>query len=51
MQRYRQEKEKTSNVFHEIKLEIGMQYTMEPGITHWIVGGPEGCVVSEFSTL
>ncbi len=43
-------KEDTFHVFHEIKLEIGMQYTMEPGITHWIVGGPEGCVVSEFST-
>ncbi|MEA4854128.1 MAG: D-lyxose/D-mannose family sugar isomerase [Christensenella sp.] len=43
-------KEGTFTVFHEIILKKGDQYTMQPNITHWIVGGPEGCVVSEFAT-
>ena len=43
-------KENTFTVFHEIVLNRGDQYTLEPGIKHWICGGPEGCVVSEFAT-
>ncbi len=37
-------------VFHEIILHPGEQYTLYPGTKHWFQGGPEGCIVSEFST-
>jgi len=37
-------------VFHEIVLREGEQYTIYPGTKHWFQGGPEGAVVSEFST-
>jgi D-lyxose ketol-isomerase len=43
-------KEDTFTVYHEIVLNKGDQYTLEPGIKHWLCGGPEGCVVSEFAT-
>lgn len=44
------DKKETFTVFHEIVLEKGDQYTIEPNTWHWICGGPEGCVVSEFAT-
>ncbi len=34
----------------EITLGPGEQYTIEPDTLHWFQGGPEGAVVSEFST-
>jgi len=37
-------------VFHEIILNPGEQYTLPPNTLHWFQGGPEGAVVSEFST-
>ena len=37
-------------VFHEIVLKPGEQYTLAPDTKHWFQGGPEGAVVSEFST-
>ncbi len=37
-------------VWHEIVLGPGEQYTLLPDIWHWFQGGPEGAVVSEFST-
>lgn len=37
-------------VRHEIKLEKGQQYTIGPNTWHWFQAGPEGAVVSEFST-
>lgn len=37
-------------VFHEIVLQPGEQYTIKPGTKHWFQGGPEGAVVSEFSS-
>ena len=37
-------------VFHEIKLSPGDQYTLKPNSLHWFQGGPDGAVVSEFST-
>ena len=37
-------------VFHEITLTPGMQYTLYPNTKHWFKAGPEGAVVSEFST-
>ena len=45
-----QGKEDTFTVFHEIVLRRGEQYTLEPDTLHWFCGGPEGLVVSEFST-
>lgn len=34
----------------EIRLRPGEQYTLSPGTKHWFKAGPEGAVVSEFST-
>lgn len=36
--------------WHEIVLRPGEQYTLQPSTWHWFQGGPEGAVVSEFST-
>ena len=38
------------DVFHEIALEPGMQYTILPDTWHWFTAGDEGAVISEFST-
>ena len=35
---------------HEVELRPGMQHTIAPGTLHWFQAGPEGAVVSEFST-
>lgn len=35
---------------HEIILKPGEQYTLQPNTLHWFQAGPEGAVVSEFST-
>lgn len=37
-------------VRHEIMLEPGQQYTIEPNIKHWFQAGEEGAVISEFSS-
>ncbi len=37
-------------VFHEVKLEPGMQHTIPPGTLHWFRAGEEGAVVSCFSS-
>ncbi len=37
-------------VFHEIKLTPGQQYTIMPNTKHWFKAGPEGAVISEFSS-
>lgn len=37
-------------VWHEIVLKAGEQYTIYPETWHWFQAGPEGAVVSEFST-
>lgn len=37
-------------VWHEIVLHPGDQYTIYPETWHWFQGGPDGAVVSEFST-
>ena len=37
-------------VFHEIILKPGQQYTLSPNSKHWFQAGPEGAVISEFST-
>ncbi|MBE6729387.1 MAG: D-lyxose/D-mannose family sugar isomerase [Ruminococcaceae bacterium] len=38
------------SVFHEIVLKPGEQYTLEPETWHWFQAGPNGAVISEFST-
>jgi D-lyxose ketol-isomerase len=37
-------------VMHEIVLRPGEQYTLNPETPHWFQAGPEGAIVSEFST-
>lgn len=37
-------------VFHEIVLKPGEQYTIPPNTLHWFQAGPQGAVVSEFSS-
>lgn len=37
-------------VWREITLRPGEQYTLKPDTLHWFQAGPEGAVVSEFST-
>ena len=43
-------RERTYTVWHEVVLKPGDQYTLAPDTLHWFQGGPEGAVVSEFST-
>lgn len=38
-------------VFHEIVLKPGDQYTIPPDTRHWFQSGPEGAVVTEFSSV
>lgn len=44
------DREKAYTVWHEIILNPGEQYTLYPDTKHWFQAGPEGAVVSEFST-
>jgi D-lyxose ketol-isomerase len=37
-------------VWHEVPLKPGQQYTLFPDTLHWFQAGPEGAIVSEFST-
>lgn len=37
-------------VWHEVVLNPGDQYTLKPDTLHWFQAGPEGAIVSEFST-
>lgn len=37
-------------VFHEIVLNPGQQFTLLPDTLHWFQAGPDGAVISEFST-
>ncbi len=45
-----QHRQQTYAVWHEIVLSPGDQYTLHPETWHWFQGGPQGAVVSEFST-
>ncbi|HWQ14741.1 MAG TPA: hypothetical protein VNL77_18225 [Roseiflexaceae bacterium] len=40
----------TYTVWHEVVLRPGEQHTIMPDTLHWFQAGPEGAVVSEFST-
>jgi len=37
-------------VWHEVILNPGEQFTLQPNTLHWFQAGPDGAVVSEFST-
>lgn len=37
-------------VFHEVRLRPGEQYTIPPDTRHWFQAGPDGAVISEFSS-
>jgi D-lyxose ketol-isomerase len=37
-------------VWHEVALKAGDQFTLPPDTKHWFQAGPQGAVVSEFST-
>lgn len=43
-------KEEYYTVFHEIELNPGEQYTIDPNIKHWFQAGEEGAIISEFSS-
>jgi len=43
-------KEEFFTAWRQIELSPGDQYTLQPNTWHWFQGGPEGAVVSEFST-
>lgn len=38
------------NVFKQIELSAGEQYTIDPSIRHWFIAGEQGAVISEFSS-
>lgn len=42
--------EQSYTVWHEVHLKPGEQYTLMPDTLHWFQAGPEGALVSEFST-
>ena len=44
------ERERYYTVFHELALLPGEQFTIPPNTLHWFQAGPEGAVVSEFSS-
>ncbi len=37
-------------VFHELELRPGEQYTIDSNTLHWFQAGPDGAIVSEFSS-
>lgn len=42
--------ERFYTVWHEVVLRPGDQFTLYPDTPHWFQAGPEGAIVSEFST-
>ncbi len=42
--------EKYYTVFHEIELHPGEQFTIPSNTRHWFQSGPQGAIVSEFSS-
>jgi D-lyxose ketol-isomerase len=45
-----EDKKQFFTVWHEIILKPGEQYTIPPNTKHWFQAGPEGAIVSEFSS-
>jgi len=46
-----EERKEYFSVWHEIILLPGEQYTIPPNTLHWFQAGPEGAVISEFSSV
>ncbi|OUS70785.1 D-lyxose/D-mannose family sugar isomerase [Paenibacillus sp. MY03] len=44
------DREQYYTVWHEIELNPGEQYTIMPNVKHWFQAGPQGAIVTEFST-
>lgn len=44
------DKQHVFTVWHEVILNPGEQFTLQPNTLHWFQAGPVGAVVSEFST-
>lgn len=44
------ERKQHYTVWHEVILKPGEQHTIPPNTLHWFQAGPQGCIVSEFST-
>jgi D-lyxose ketol-isomerase len=44
------ERKPSMTVWHEVVLNPGEQFTLQPNTLHWFQAGPHGAVVSEFST-
>lgn len=42
--------ERNVTALHEVMLRPGDQHTIPPGTPHWFRAGPEGAIVSEFSS-
>lgn len=45
-----EERRKHMTVWHEVVLKPGDQYTLKEQTLHWFQAGPDGAIVSEFST-
>ncbi len=45
-----EDKKEYFTVWHEIVLKPGEQYTIPPNTKHWFQAGPDGAIVSEFSS-
>jgi D-lyxose ketol-isomerase len=45
-----EDKREFFTVWNEIVLKPGEQYTLPPNTLHWFQAGPQGAIVSEFST-
>jgi D-lyxose ketol-isomerase len=43
-------REASYTAWHEVTLDPGEQFTVPPDTPHWFQGGPEGAIVSEFSS-
>ena len=50
LQKLPADKRDAVTVYRCVHLEPGEQYTLKPNTPHWFVAGPQGAVVSEFST-
>ncbi len=50
LQRLPQDKRDAVTVFRTVHLKPGEQATLGPNVKHWFTAGPQGAVVSEFST-
>ena len=44
------DKQSVFTMYHHVHLRPGDQYTLKPNTPHWFVAGPQGAIVSEFST-